>query len=285
MNRRAFTLIELLVVIAVIGILAAILLPALARSKAAAKRIHCAGNVRQLALSAHFYSDDNVDLLPPGYQGYRHQDADGRKSNWDWLFWDGYLDRNANLFQCAGNSRLRSLASSFQSGASAELFPLPPSFSNSAYGWNVLGLIDNLPLKPVDVTSSKRSVKLGSVVSPSDCVVLGDAPGWAHYFPSYRDGSRILPAPLSPPFLSYNVAPFTVPLYTFYLTRRHSGKANIAFLDGHVESLTLRELTLPVEAIHRRWHYDHKAHLDRLHYRNAENWSPLRGIDEEIPDD
>ena len=166
MNRRAFTLIELLVVIAVIGILAAILLTALARSKTAAKRIHCAGNVRQLVLLAHFYSDDNMDLLPPGYQGYR--DADGRKSNWDWLFWDGYLDRNTNLFQCAGNSRLQSLASSFQSGVlSTELFPLPPSFSNSAYGWNVLGLIDNLPLKPVAVTSSKRSVKLGLVVKPA----------------------------------------------------------------------------------------------------------------------
>ena len=67
------------------------------------------------------------------------------------------------------------------------------------------------------VTSSKRSMKLGSAVSPSDCVVLGDAPGWAHYFPSYRNGSRILPGPLSPSFLSYNVAQF-VPRYTFYLT-------------------------------------------------------------------
>lgn len=116
MNRRAFTLIELLVVIAVIGILTAILLPALARSKAITKRIHCAGNVRQLAMAAYFYSDDNVDLLPPGYQSYR--DADGRVSNWDWLFWDGYLDRNTNLFRCAGNSCLQSSAGSFQSSPS-----------------------------------------------------------------------------------------------------------------------------------------------------------------------
>ena len=89
---------------------------------------------------------------------------------------------------------------------------------------------------------------------------------------------------MSPPFLSYNVAQF-VPPYTFYLTRRHYGKANVAFLDGHMEALTLRELTLPVEAAHRHWHYDGNAHLDRLVYRNAENWATLHGIDEEIPND
>ena len=64
MRNLGFTLIELLVVIAVIGILVAILLPALAHSKAVAKRIHCVGNVKQLALAAHLYADDNSDWLP-----------------------------------------------------------------------------------------------------------------------------------------------------------------------------------------------------------------------------
>ncbi len=64
MNRRAFTLIELLVVIAIISILAALLLPALSRSKAIAKWIHCTNNVRQLALAVHLYADDNMGRFP-----------------------------------------------------------------------------------------------------------------------------------------------------------------------------------------------------------------------------
>ena len=57
----------------------------------------------------------------------------------------------------------------------------------------------------------------------------------------------------------------------------------MAFLDGHVEHGSLRDWTLPVESVHRRWHWDGKAHLDRLHYRDADNWSPLYGIDEKPP--
>src|SRR5262245_56288174 len=58
-QMKAFTLIELLVVIAIIGILAALLLPALRRSQDSGKRVKCLSNLRQLGLSAHLYWDDN----------------------------------------------------------------------------------------------------------------------------------------------------------------------------------------------------------------------------------
>jgi prepilin-type N-terminal cleavage/methylation domain-containing protein/prepilin-type processing-associated H-X9-DG protein len=62
---RAFTLIELLVVIAIIAILAAMLLPALARAKEAGKRIACINNLRQLSLSAQMYVSDSQGFYPP----------------------------------------------------------------------------------------------------------------------------------------------------------------------------------------------------------------------------
>ncbi len=62
-GRSGFTLVELLVVIATIAILAAMLLPALSRAKAAAKRIRCINNQKQLALTWFMYASDHNDVL------------------------------------------------------------------------------------------------------------------------------------------------------------------------------------------------------------------------------
>ena len=100
-SRAAFTLVELLVVIAIIGILIALLLPAVQAAREAARRMQCSSRMKQVALACHNY-ENALGCFPPGciYDGVR------QRQQWGWaVFLLEYLEKGSLYRELAPNDR------------------------------------------------------------------------------------------------------------------------------------------------------------------------------------
>jgi prepilin-type N-terminal cleavage/methylation domain-containing protein/prepilin-type processing-associated H-X9-DG protein len=161
-SSKAFTLIELLVVIAVIAILAALLLPALARAKEKGRQTYCINSERQQAIAVFMYADDHSEMLPP----VAFRDSAGNITNWPVLL-DPYL-KTVRIHFC----------------------PTDQQAKTNSYGLNELAFVD---LTDEDSPSPNR---MTAFRNPPLTLMLGDL-GTADDFVTIRPDTLKMVAPES----------------------------------------------------------------------------------------
>lgn len=193
----AFTLVELLVVIAIIGIMAALLLPALGAAKTKAKRTTCLNNLEQINYAILMYADENGDLLPMITNSTTSYSGSGSGTNLFMYFYrplvmnylglQGTPSPQDRVFACPADTFY------YNNG--------PPSLSETAslhdqldsyyssYGYNGFGQSSNtLPALPASLPPGLYGWKLAAITDPTMTILVAEVP--AFYPFTWHDPDR-----------------------------------------------------------------------------------------------
>ena len=256
---NGFTLIELLVVIAIIAILAALLLPALAKAKAKAQRIVCLSNLRQWGLADTMYVNDNEETFPfPRYQSNASQ-VDQDNPTWQDIASYHYYNKVNGVLTPIGNDvwfnalpkfvgsmplyqwAIGSSKSLFNATAGHNIFACPTAYAQGIdpidmdpnHGFMELGQrplfaygMNSKAVANENLTSYVPQAKTAMVVHPSAFVLFSDTRNRSQETPYYA-----APGDQYPQGNSIDLA--TPQSYTTRFSARHDRGGSITFSDGH----------------------------------------------------